>query len=67
MSSVQEIEAAIAELPTPEVDELAIWLENLRRQRAVPGSIDNWLNRARGVALSDVTEALGMALTRGDE
>lgn len=36
MSSIAEIETAIEQLPAPQVDELAGWLEKLRVRRATP-------------------------------
>jgi hypothetical protein len=36
MNTIAEIEAAIENLPKPQVDELAAWLEDLRARRAVP-------------------------------
>ena len=50
MSSIAEIENAIEKLPTPQVDELAGWLETLRVRRATPASVESWLQRARGAA-----------------
>ena len=37
MSTIAEIESAIESLPSPEVARLAVWLEEFRRRRAVPG------------------------------
>jgi hypothetical protein len=67
MSTIAEIEAAIENLPAPQVDELARWLEALRTRRAAPTSAESWLGRSRGAALPGVTTANVMALTRGDE
>lgn len=67
MSTILEIETAIERLPEPQVDELAIWLESHRARRPVTLPADDWLSRARGAALPDVTTAEVMALTRGDE
>ena len=66
MSSIVEIEKAIEKLPTPQVDELAGWLEKHRVRRAMPPPVENWLQRARGVARPGETTAKVMALTRGD-
>jgi hypothetical protein len=66
MSSITEIESAIEKLPAPEVDELAGWLEALRLRRATPQPVENWLQRARGAALADVTTMKIMGLTRGE-
>ena len=67
MSTITEIEAAIENLPTPQVDELAGWLETLRLRRATPLPVESWLERARGAAAPGVTTANVMALTRDDE
>jgi len=47
MSSIAEIETAIENLPAPQVDELAGWLEALRLRRATPPPVESWLARAR--------------------
>ena len=65
MSSIAEIEAAIENLPNPQVDELVGWLETLRVRRATPPPVESWLARARGAAAPGVTTAKVMALTRG--
>ncbi len=67
MSSLVEIETAIEKLPDPQVDELAGWLESLRRRRTAPLAIEGWLKRARGAALPGQTTAKLMALTRAEE
>ena len=67
MSSIAEIESAIEKLPTPQVEELAGWLETLRVRRATPPPVENWLQRARGAALPGESTAKMMALTRGEE
>jgi hypothetical protein len=67
MSTIADIEAAIENLPAPQVDELAGWLETLRLRRATPPPVENWLERARGAARPDVTTMRVMALTRGEE
>jgi hypothetical protein len=67
MSTIAEIEAAIENLPGPQVDELARWLEALRLRRAAPPAADAWLERARGAALPGATTANVMSLTRGEE
>jgi hypothetical protein len=67
MSSLAEIEIAIENLPAPQVDELAGWLETLRLRRVTPPSVDSWLARARGAAVPGETTARIMALTRGEE
>lgn len=67
MSSIAEIETAIEQLPAPQVDELAGWLEKLRVRRATPPPIESWLQRACGAALPDETTANVMSLTRDDE
>lgn len=67
MSTITEIEAAIENLPAPQVDELAGWLETLRLRRATPAPVESWLESARGAAAPGVTTADVMALTRDDE
>ena len=66
MSTIAEIETAIERLQTPQVDELAAWLEAHRARRAAPLPAAAWLERARGAARPGVTTAEAMALTRGD-
>jgi hypothetical protein len=67
MSTIADIEAAIENLPAPQVDELAGWLEMLRARRATPPPVESWLEHARGAARPDVTTRSVMALTRGEE
>ena len=67
MSSIAEIESAIENLPAPQVEELADWLETLRLRRATPRAVEGWLERARGAALLGETTAKVMTLTRGEE
>jgi hypothetical protein len=67
MSNIAEIEAAIENLPDPQVDQLARWLEEFRRRRATPPAVDRWLERARGTALPGTTTKDVMAQTRGEE
>jgi hypothetical protein len=50
MGNIAEIEAAIEKLPVPQVDELARWLEAFRQRRVATPQVENWLERARGVA-----------------
>lgn len=67
MQTVAEIEAVIERLPTPALDELARWLEELRTRRtAVRPPVDTWLDRARGAAQPGTTTAGVMAATRGE-
>jgi len=47
MSSVAEIEAAIEKLPKPQLDQLSLWFEAFRQERAMPPPVDNWLQSAR--------------------
>jgi hypothetical protein len=65
MSGIIEIEDAIAKLPTPQVNELAVWLEALRAQRATPAPVEGWLQRARGAARPGTTTDKVLVLTRG--
>ncbi len=67
MSTIGEIETAIENLPAPQVEELATWLEAYRARRAVALPAGTWLKQARGAARPGVTTAEVMALTRGDE
>lgn len=67
MSNLEEIEAAIENLPAPQVEQLAHWLDTLRQRRAAPPPVESWLERARGAALPGVTTKDVMALTRGEE
>jgi hypothetical protein len=68
MSTIGEIETAIENLPLPQVEELALWLEAFR-ERGGAGQLpaETWLRRARGAVRPGVTTAGVMALTRGDE
>lgn len=67
MSSIAEIESAIEKLPASQVEELAGWLEAFRVKRAAAPAVEDWLQRARGAALSGVRTEDVMALTRGEE
>ena len=67
MSSIAEIEDAIRNLPMPEVDKLAAWLEEFRHRAASGTPVENWLMVARGAVRTGATTASIMALTRGDE
>lgn len=67
MDNIAEIEAAIENLPDPQVDQLAQWLEKLRQRRCPPPPVESWLKRARGVALPGVRTLDVMTLTRGEE
>lgn len=67
MTTVTEIEKAIELLPTPQVDELAAWLEAHRLQRRLPLPVESWLAQARGAARPGVTTSEVMSLTRGEE
>lgn len=66
MSNIAEIEAAIENLPDPQVDQLARWIETHRRRRATPLPVEKWLQRARGAALPGTKTLDVMALTRGE-
>lgn len=67
MSTIAEVESAIEQLPMPQVEELAVWLEAHRARRAAELAAAAWLEQARGAARPDTTTAEIMALTRGDE
>ena len=67
MSTIAQIKAAIENLPSPQVDQLAHWLETLRQRRAMPLTVGRWLQRARGAAIPGVKTTDVMALTRGEE
>jgi len=66
MSTLQEIESAIANLPVPEVDELVTWLRRHHSERGLPPKLDVWLEQAKGAALPGVTTADVMAITRSE-
>jgi hypothetical protein len=67
MNRLGEIESAIEGLTAAQVDELALWVEQLRKRLAMRPPADAWLERARGAALSGVTTEGVMALTRGEK
>jgi hypothetical protein len=67
MRNIAEIEAAIENLPAPQVEQLARWLETFRQRRAPPPPVESWLQRARGAAIPGVKTKDVMALTRGEE
>ncbi|NUM55731.1 MAG: hypothetical protein HUU46_18985 [Candidatus Hydrogenedentes bacterium] len=67
MSTIIEIEQAIERLPTPQVEELAAWLDAHRASRESSANADLWLEQARGAARPGVTTADVMAVTRGEE
>ena len=67
MSNIAEIEAAIENLPDPQVDQLARWLETHRQRRTPPPAVESWLRQARGAALAGVTTKDVLALTRGED
>jgi hypothetical protein len=50
MSTLSEIEAAIKRLPAPQVDELALWLEQHRTRKATPSVREpDFLTRAKTI------------------
>lgn len=50
MSTLAEIEAAIEHLPVPQVEELALWLEQRRsRKPAILGSEPDFVARAKAI------------------
>ena len=67
MSTIEEIESAIAQLPTPQVERLAVWLEKHRAQRDDKMNVKEWLSWARGAVQSELTTDEYMQLTRGEE
>ncbi len=67
MRTITEIEDAIEKLPSPQVDELAVWIEAFRVRRATPQSLESWLERARGAARPGAMTETIMAVTRGEE
>ena len=70
MSTIEEIESAIAQLPTPQVERLAVWLEKHRAERDVKGTkiaVEDRLSWARGAAKPGVTTDQIMQLTRGED
>ena len=54
-------------LPAPQVEELASWLEQLRARRTPTPLFEIWLERARGAAVPGVTKDDVMTLTRGEK
>jgi len=66
MSNIAEIEAAIENLPDPQVEQLARWLETFRRRRGTCPPVESWLKRARGAAVPGVRTSDVMTLTRGE-
>lgn len=67
MSTLREIEAAIEQLPEHQVDELCSWLRELRGRQISLVSVEQWLQRARGVGRPGVTTEQVLAVTRGEE
>jgi hypothetical protein len=67
VSEIAEIEAAIENLPAPQVEQLARWLEALRRRRVTAPPVEYWLQSARGAALRDIKTQDVLAITRGEE
>lgn len=65
MSSLQEIEAAIAQLPESEVEELLKWLAQ-RSPRKELSDAEEWLRRARGAASEGVTTEGILKITRSE-
>lgn len=66
MNRIKKIENAIECLSAAEVAELAAWMEQFQARRTVLPAAEDWLQRARGVAVSGVTTERVIALTRGD-
>ncbi|XZE17588.1 hypothetical protein SH449x_002862 [Pirellulaceae bacterium SH449] len=67
MTTIAEIEKAIEQLPLPQIEELARWLDDYRSRRSSPADVETWLTQARGASQSGVTTADVMTLTRGEE
>ena len=67
MKTITEIEDAIEKLPSPQVEELAVWIQAFRVRRAAPQSLEGWLQPARGAARPGETTENIMTLTRGEE
>lgn len=67
MNTISEIEDAIEKLPTPQVEELAGWLEAFRLRRSSFAPVEGWLTQARGAARPGETTEKIMTLPRGDE
>ena len=68
MSTVAEIEEAIRKLSPKEVEELAAWLESIRKSSQQRPSVDKWLASAVGGATTPGanTDQI-LADTRGDK
>lgn len=67
MSNIAEIEAAIQNLPTRQVEELACWLQAFRQKRVTPPQVEGWLKHARGAAVPGKKTDEILAITRGEE
>lgn len=65
MSSLQEIEDAIAKLPESEVEELLEWIAQ-RRPKKELSHAEEWLHRARGAASEGVTTEGILKITRSE-
>ena len=71
MSTLPEIEQAIETLPPPQVEELAAWLEQRRRQKAAADAekenFPAWLTASIGIAKGKLTTDERMRETRGED
>ena len=67
MTTVKEIEAAIAQLPDDQIDELCEWLQGLRGRRPSAAFVEQWLQGARGVGQPGLTTEQILEMTRGEE
>jgi hypothetical protein len=76
MSTLAEIEQAIETLPPPQVEELAAWLEQRRRQKAAapsaaePGRtrpLPDWLERSIGTTTTGLSTDEILRETRGED
>jgi hypothetical protein len=66
MKTITEIEVAIEQLPTPQVEELVDWLLMLRQKRAILTPVEKWLQHARGAARPCETTDNILGQTRGE-
>ncbi len=71
MSTLAEIEQAIETLPPPQVEELAVWLEQRRFQKAAANAEHKefraWLAASTGLAKGKLTTDERMRETRGED
>ena len=76
MRTLAEIENAIETLPPPQVEELAVWLDQRRMQKAAaasaaepdrPRPLPDWLQRSIGTATTGLSTDEILRETRGED